>query len=87
MSLSAIYFGSSSWLIQIDGFRILIDPWLRGDLFFSPGPWLIKTLLIFDKLILLSARKSKIILTNWSKLSLLLSCLILYSLLLFMIFL
>ncbi len=41
MSLSATYFGSSSWLIQIDDFRILIDPWFRGDLFFSPGPWLI----------------------------------------------
>ena len=42
MTFLAKYFGSSGWLIELDDFRILIDPWLRGDLVFSPGPWLIK---------------------------------------------
>ncbi len=43
MSFNATYFGSSSWLIELNDFRILIDPWFTGDLFFSPpGPWLIK---------------------------------------------
>ncbi len=42
MIFSATYFGSSTWLIDMDEVRILIDPWLTGDLFFSPpGPWLI----------------------------------------------
>ncbi|WP_269622714.1 MBL fold metallo-hydrolase [Prochlorococcus marinus] len=42
MTFSATYFGSSSWLVEIDNFRILIDPWFKGDLVFLPGPWLIK---------------------------------------------
>tara|TARA_B100000700_G_C14834399_1_gene756102 strand:- start:41 stop:790 length:750 start_codon:yes stop_codon:yes gene_type:complete len=42
MALSATYFGSSGWLIQFEELRILIDPWLRGDLFFPPGRWLIE---------------------------------------------
>ena len=42
MDFHATYFGSSTWLIEFRAFRILIDPWLKGDLFFSPpGPWLI----------------------------------------------
>ena len=42
MSFIATYFGSSTWLIELNGFRLLIDPWLTEDLFFSPpGPWLI----------------------------------------------
>ncbi|AAQ00232.1 MULTISPECIES: MBL fold metallo-hydrolase [Prochlorococcus] len=41
MIFEATYFGSSSWFINLDGLRILIDPWLTGDLFFAPGPWLI----------------------------------------------
>ncbi len=36
------YYGSSGWFIDLDGFKILIDPWLKGDLVFAPGPWLIK---------------------------------------------
>ncbi len=41
MRFIATYFGSSSWLLELGDFRILIDPWFRGDLFFAPGPWLI----------------------------------------------
>ncbi len=51
MNFYAFYYGSSGWLIDLDGFRILIDPWLTGDLFFSPpGPWLINGRLrnVFD---------------------------------------
>jgi len=42
MKFSVTYYGSSGWFINFDGFNILIDPWLTGDLVFSPGPWLIK---------------------------------------------
>ncbi len=42
MNFQATYFGSSSWLVELDGFKILIDPWLKGDLVFRPGAWLIK---------------------------------------------
>ena len=35
MRVFATYFGSSGWLIDLDGFRILIDPWFSGDLFFN----------------------------------------------------
>ncbi len=42
MSFCATYFGSSTWLIELGGLRLLIDPWFTEDLFFSPpGPWLI----------------------------------------------
>ncbi len=36
------YYGSSGWFINLNGFNILIDPWLTGELVFPPGPWLIK---------------------------------------------
>ena len=43
MNLLATYFGSSTWLIDLNGFKILTDPWLSGDLVFNPpGSWLIK---------------------------------------------
>ena len=42
MSFTATYYGGNSWLIQIEQKRILIDPWLRGPLTFSPGSWLLK---------------------------------------------
>ncbi|BAZ44920.1 hypothetical protein NIES4102_19370 [Chondrocystis sp. NIES-4102] len=34
------YFDSNSWLIEIDGQRILLDPWLVGDLTFGNFSWL-----------------------------------------------
>ena len=42
MSIKATYYGANGWLIELDKTRILIDPWLQGDLTFPPGDWLIK---------------------------------------------
>ena len=42
MTIKAIYYGANGWLIELDKTRILIDPWLNGDLTFPPGDWLIK---------------------------------------------
>lgn len=38
----ATYFGANGWLLEIAGLRVLVDPWLSGDLVFPPGPWLLK---------------------------------------------
>lgn len=38
----ATYFGANGWLLEIGGLRVLVDPWLCGDLVFPPGPWLLK---------------------------------------------
>ena len=42
MTLKATYYGANGWLIELDKTRILIDPWMHGDLTFPPGDWLIK---------------------------------------------
>ena len=42
MTIKATYYGANGWLIELDETRILIDPWLNGDLTFPPGDWLIK---------------------------------------------
>ncbi len=42
MRIKATYYGANGWLIELDQARILIDPWLNGDLTFPPGDWLIK---------------------------------------------
>ena len=42
MTVKATYYGANSWLIELDKTRIMIDPWLQGDLTFPPGDWLIK---------------------------------------------
>ena len=42
MTLKATYYGANGWLIEFNNLRILIDPWLNGDLTFPPGDWLIK---------------------------------------------
>ena len=39
MEFFATYYGSSTWLVELKNFRILIDPWFKDDLFFAPGPW------------------------------------------------
>lgn len=36
------YLDSNSWLIEIDGKRILLDPWLMGELTFGNAPWLFR---------------------------------------------
>jgi L-ascorbate metabolism protein UlaG (beta-lactamase superfamily) len=38
--MNLTYFDSNSWLIEIDGKRILLDPWLVGDLTFGSLTWL-----------------------------------------------
>ena len=39
---AATYFGSNSWLLEVAGLRVLVDPWLVDALVFPPGPWLLK---------------------------------------------
>ena len=46
MTTNATYLGANGWLIELNETRILIDPWLNGDLTFPPGDWLIKGELI-----------------------------------------
>lgn len=36
------WFDANSWLIEAAGRRILVDPWLVGDLVFGGSPWLIR---------------------------------------------
>lgn len=36
------YLDSNSWLIELGGQRILLDPWLVGPLVFGNAPWLFK---------------------------------------------
>lgn len=38
--MNLTYLDSNSWLIEIDGKRILLDPWLVGTLTFGNLPWL-----------------------------------------------
>ncbi|MEO1692519.1 MAG: MBL fold metallo-hydrolase [Cyanobacteria bacterium J06631_6] len=38
--MNLTYFDSNSWLIEIDGMRILLDPWLVGKLTFGNQSWL-----------------------------------------------
>ncbi len=41
MTFEAKYFGSSGWLFDFRVIRVVVDPWLVGNLSFLPGPWLI----------------------------------------------
>jgi L-ascorbate metabolism protein UlaG (beta-lactamase superfamily) len=36
------WFDANSWLIEAGGQRVLIDPWLVGDLVFAGAPWLVR---------------------------------------------
>jgi hypothetical protein len=42
MALHATYFGANGWLLEFDGLRVLLDPWLTGSLSFPPGPWFLQ---------------------------------------------
>ncbi len=42
MITNATYFGANGWLIEFSSLKILIDPWLRGDLVFDPRGWIIR---------------------------------------------
>jgi L-ascorbate metabolism protein UlaG (beta-lactamase superfamily) len=40
--MNLTYLDSNSWLIEIDGKRILLDPWLVGELVFANLSWLFR---------------------------------------------
>ena len=42
MTFKATYLGSNGWIIEFKRSKIIIDPWLRGDLVFPPGEWFFK---------------------------------------------
>ena len=42
MAFRATYLGSNGWIIEFKKARIVIDPWLLGDLIFPPGGWFFK---------------------------------------------
>ena len=42
MNLKATYLGSNGWLIEFPNIKLIIDPWLSGDLIFPPGEWFFK---------------------------------------------
>ena len=42
MTIKATYYGANGWLLEFEKIRLLIDPWLNGNLTFPPGDWLIK---------------------------------------------
>ena len=42
MTFKATYLGSNGWIIEFKNARIVIDPWLIGDLIFPPGGWFFK---------------------------------------------
>ncbi|MEX1316368.1 MAG: MBL fold metallo-hydrolase [Synechococcaceae cyanobacterium] len=37
--VAATYFGANGWLLDFGGLRVLVDPWLCGELVFPPGRW------------------------------------------------
>lgn len=40
--MNLTWFDSNSWLIEMAGARVLLDPWLVGDLVFGNAPWFFK---------------------------------------------
>jgi len=42
MAFKATYLGSNGWIIEFKKAKIVIDPWLLGDLIFPPGGWFFK---------------------------------------------
>tara|TARA_B100000212_G_scaffold158353_1_gene118922 strand:- start:272 stop:985 length:714 start_codon:yes stop_codon:yes gene_type:complete len=42
MTFKATYLGSNGWVIEFKKARLVIDPWLLGDLIFPPGKWFFK---------------------------------------------
>jgi len=42
MTFKATYLGSNGWIIEFNKARIVIDPWIVGDLIFPPGGWFFK---------------------------------------------
>ena len=42
MTFEATYLGSNGWFIKFKKTKLIIDPWLKGDLIFPPGEWFFK---------------------------------------------
>ena len=42
MAIKATYLGSNGWIIELKKTKIVIDPWLLGELIFPPGEWFFK---------------------------------------------
>ena len=42
MAFKATYLGANGWIIDFVKAKIVIDPWLIGDLIFPPGGWFFK---------------------------------------------
>ena len=42
MAFRATYLGANGWIIEFKKAKIVIDPWLLGDLIFPPGGWFFK---------------------------------------------
>ena len=42
MSFKATYLGSNGWIIEFSNAKVVIDPWIKGDLVFPPGEWFFK---------------------------------------------
>ena len=40
--MNLTWFDGNSWLIEMAGARVLLDPWLVGDLMFGNAPWFFK---------------------------------------------
>jgi L-ascorbate metabolism protein UlaG (beta-lactamase superfamily) len=40
--MNLTWFDSNSWLIEMNSVRVLLDPWLVGDLMFGNTPWFFK---------------------------------------------
>ena len=42
MTFKATYLGANGWIIDFKKAKVVIDPWLLGDLIFPPGGWFFK---------------------------------------------
>ena len=62
MTFEAPYLGSNGWLIKFKKTKLIIDPWLKGDLIFPPGEWFFKGSL--EEEILLDKKIDIILLTQ-----------------------
>ncbi len=48
MTFKATYLGSNGWIIEFKEAKIIIDPWILGDLIFPPGEWFFKGSLKYE---------------------------------------
>ena len=42
MPFKATYLGSNGWIVEFEDLKIVIDPWIEGDLVFPLGEWFFK---------------------------------------------